>query len=138
MRIEFSQELFDAICDRIANGESLRSICKDADMPNAGSVCRWMAQDESGLLGEQYARARQAQAEVIADEVVDIADSEEDPAKARVRIDARKWYAGKMKPKVYGDKIDVNHSGEIARPITGFDLKVVSSAPPGDTDAASG
>lgn len=109
--VKFSQDLFDMICDRIADGEALRTICQGEDMPKAGSVCRWMAQDETGLLGEQYARARQAQAELIADEVVNIADTEEDPQKARVRIDARKWYAGKMKPKVYGDKVSHEHAG---------------------------
>ena len=115
---EFSQNLFDNICEQISNGDSLRNICKAKAMPHAGTVCRWLAEDETGKLREQYARAREAQAELVADEVITIADTEEDPAKARVRIDARKWYAGKMRPKVYGDKIDMNHSGQVALPVT--------------------
>jgi len=45
MAAKFSQEVFDAICERLADGESLRAICADADMPNKGSVFRWLAND---------------------------------------------------------------------------------------------
>ena len=69
---EFSQELFDAICDRIATGESLRSVCKDEDMPNQTTVFKWLA--NSDTLSKQYARAREAQADAIFDEALDIAD----------------------------------------------------------------
>ena len=75
---------------------------------------RWLADDEGGELREQYARARDAQSDVIADEILMIADTEDDPQKARVRIDARKWLAGKMKPKVYGDKQTVEHQGGVS------------------------
>jgi hypothetical protein len=75
---------------------------------------RWLADDQDGKRREQYARARDAQSDVIADEILMIADTEEDAQKARVRIDARKWLAGKMKPKVYGDKQTVEHSGGLS------------------------
>jgi len=54
-----------------------------------------------------YARAREDQADWHADEIVAIADTETDAAKARNRIDARKWKAAKLKPKVYGDRVNV-------------------------------
>ena len=57
--------------------------------------------------------AREEQADFHADEIIEIADTEPDPNKARVRIDARKWKAAKMQPKKYGDKIDLNHSGAV-------------------------
>lgn len=115
----FSQEVFDTICNRIAGGESLRSICRDADMPDQSSVIRWLQADQDdagndGPLRKQYARAREAQADAFVDEIVDIADTENDSQKARVRIDARKWAAGKARPKVYGDKVNLDHSGEIS------------------------
>jgi len=75
---------------------------------------RWLADDQDGNRREQYARARDAQSDVIADEILMIADTEEDAQKARVRIDARKWLAGKMKPKVYGDKQTVEHQGVLS------------------------
>lgn len=125
---EFSQELFDRICERIADGESLRTICADEDMPSKTTVFRWLANDAA--LSDQYARAREAQADAIFDEILDIADTAvndwmetngqddvgyrvngEHIQRSRLRIDARKWMAGKLRPKVYGDKVDVEHSG---------------------------
>ena len=122
---EFSQTIFDAICDRIANGESLRSICEDSDMPNKETVRRWLRDGED--LRAQYARAREIQADTLFDEMLDIADDArndwmekrgEDDAgwvangehiqRSRLRIDARKWMAGKLRPKVYGDKLDLS------------------------------
>lgn len=111
--MEYSQELADEICDRIANGESLRSIVGDENMPASSSIFKWLGEHKS--FAEQYARARETQADVIADEVLLIADTEIDSQKARVRIDARKWYAGKLQPKKYGEKL--NLGGQEDNPI---------------------
>lgn len=130
---EFSHELFDAICERIADGESLRAICSDADMPNKATVFRWLANDKS--LSDQYARARESQADALFDEILDIADDarndwmarngDDDSAyslngehvqRTRLRIDARKWMAGKLRPKVYGEKLEL--SGNADAPLT--------------------
>lgn len=105
-------ELLNAICEAIGNGQSLRKICAQEGMPSAGVVCKWLT--ENKWFSEQYTRARERQADGFFDEIVDIADTEEDPQKARVRIDARKWVAGKMRPKVYGEKLDLEHSGSLA------------------------
>jgi len=115
--VKFSQELFDAICERIANGESLRKICKDEKMPNLTSVWKWLNNNEE--LSKQYARAREEQAETFVDEILDIADNNKDDtfidedgkeiinqeviARSRLRVDARKWVASKLKPKKFGD-----------------------------------
>lgn len=95
-----------AICQEIAHGKSLRAACQEAGRPRTSTFLEWMRDDE--LLAEQYARAREDQADYIAGEVLEIADTEPDPNKARVRIDARKWAAGKLKPKVYGDRIQLD------------------------------
>ncbi len=105
-------ELLTSICEQIANGMSLRKVCAQEGMPSAALVCDWLAKDRT--FAEQYTRARERQADGFFDEIVDIADTEEDSQKARVRIDARKWVAGKMRPKVYGEKVDVEHSGNLA------------------------
>lgn len=124
---EFSQELFDKICERIADGESLRTICIDDDMPNKATVFRWLAANEA--LSDQYARARETQADAIFDEILDIADNaandwmerngSEDEGwqvngehlqRSRLRIDARKWMAGKLRPKRYGDKLEIDNN----------------------------
>lgn len=99
------------ICERIASGQSLRAICAEEGMPDASTVTRWLADDAAFCT--QYVRAREQQADFYADEIIEIADTETDAAKARNRIEARKWKASKLQPKKYGDKIDVSHSGSI-------------------------
>lgn len=115
--VQFSQEVFDKICVRIAEGESLRKICKDNDMPSLVNVWRWL--NNSDELSKQYARAREEQAETLVDEMIDIADYKKDDtytdengkevinqeviARSRLRVDARKWVASKLKPKKFGD-----------------------------------
>lgn len=101
----------DEICNRIANGESLVSICRDGEMPNAATVYEWLKKQPE--FADRYARARETQADVLADEIVAIADDyspDRDVQRDKLRIDARKWYASKLKPKVYGDRqqIDAN------------------------------
>lgn len=61
----------------------------------------------------QYAYAEKFIADVLAEEIISIADTEENYGKARNQIDARKWLAGKRAPKKYGDRIDVNVEGSI-------------------------
>jgi hypothetical protein len=128
--IRFTQELADQICNRLAEGESLRSICCDEHMPHVATVCRWLADENHRIFREQYARAREAQADTITDEILDIADDAsndwmerkdaddqtigwvlngEHVQRSRLRIDARKWYAGKLAPKKYGEKIQQEH-----------------------------
>jgi hypothetical protein len=115
--VKFSQELFDEICEKIANGESLRKICKDDKMPNLTSVWKWLNNNEE--LSKQYARAREEQAETFVDEILEIADNNKDDtfidengkliinqeviARSRLRVDSRKWIASKLKPKRFGD-----------------------------------
>jgi hypothetical protein len=71
-------------------------------MPVWGSVWRWLrARPE---FAAQYAQAREAQAHVVAQQAVDEALTASDPQLGRLAFDARKWFAGKIAPKVYGDK----------------------------------
>lgn len=110
---EFSQELFDRICERIAEGESLRAICQDKDMPSATSVMRWLSAD-SGL-SEQYARAREMQGDGEFDKAREIAfaATPETVQVARLQYDAVKWRAGKLRPKVYGDKVAIGGADDL-------------------------
>jgi hypothetical protein len=100
------------ICTRIAGGDSLRRICADATMPAKSTVLRWLFDGRHPRFVEMYARAREAQAEVFADEIVDIADAAatgENLQAVKLRVDARKWAAAKLLPKKYGDR--VQHTG---------------------------
>lgn len=96
------------ICALIADGNSVKTICEMDDMPSRMTVYRWLEANEN--FRDKYARAKEEHADAIFDDIIHIADTENDSQKARVRIDARKWVAGKIKPKKYGEKstTDVN------------------------------
>ncbi len=127
----YTADVASTICTRLAGGESLRSICDDAAMPARSTVIGWLFDGEHEDFMDQYARAREAQAEVRADEIVDIADDEsgdfttdedgkrvvnhEHIQRSRLRVDARKWVASKLLPKRYGDKLQ--HTGEGGGPV---------------------
>lgn len=122
---DYTKAIADEICERLSEGESLRAICLGNDMPNKATVFRWLAGDEA--FRDQYARAREAQADVLVDEMIDIADGKhggEDVQRDRLSIDARKWAASKLKPKTYGDKVKHVGGDEGDNPIafTGWDI----------------
>lgn len=127
----FTQELANAICERMADGESLRSICRSEDMPNVATVIRWLADPEHINFCAQYAVAREARADLLFDEITDIADDAtndwmarngkddegyalngEHVQRSRLRVDARKWVAARMAPKKYGEKITTEITGK--------------------------
>lgn len=110
----YSAVMAQKICTRLADGESLRQICINDDMPAKSSVFLWLIQYPE--FSDHYARAREQQAATYADDIVDIADSEPDPKRARVRIDARKWHASKLAPKKYGDKLEL--AGDKENPLS--------------------
>ena len=99
----YSSEIAEAICERLAAGESLVSICKRKDMPGLRTVVRWAAENEG--FGAEYARAREAQAEVMDHKILAAADTAtKDPAGARVKIGAYQWRASKLAPKRYSER----------------------------------
>lgn len=130
---DYRPELVAVICARLADGESLRSICRSDDMPDKATVFRWLMQFPDFC--DQYTRAKEESAEAHADDMLDIADNSSndwmetnDPdnpgyrlngehvQRARLRIETRKWLASKLKAKKYGDKIEstVNLKADIA------------------------
>lgn len=131
---DYTQEVGDKICQEMTLGRSLRSIVKDDGMPSMTSVLKWLVVHHNFAM--QYARAREAQADALADEILDISDdgsndwmvaNDKDNAgyrengeainRSRLRIDARKWLAGKMRPKKYGEKFLNEHTGADGGPI---------------------
>ena len=111
----YSEDLADTICQEIMAGKSLRLICAMEGMPAASTVYAWLGQYP--VFQDMYARAREVQADVLADEILEIADSDLDPNRARVMIDARKWLAGKLRPKKYGDRVELDHKVDGTQPM---------------------
>ena len=110
----YTQELADEICSRLADGESLRKICRDDAMPEGRTVWKWLRKHEEFV--QQYARAKEEAADSLAEDIQNIADKtlsgDYEPQASRVAIDAYKWTASKLKPKKYGDKIDHTTNGK--------------------------
>jgi hypothetical protein len=74
-------------------------------------------------------RAREAQAEHYADEIIEIVDTDPDPVRARIRMDARKWVSSKLAPRKYGDKIETENKTTVTTddPLTAL-LREISSS----------
>jgi hypothetical protein len=119
---DYNEDIATTICDRLADGESLRAICASAGMPNKATVLRWIGRHEE--FREQYAWAREEQADDILKEVIGIADdssgdyvektlpdgkvvmalNEENIRRARLRINTRFKTAALLAPKKYGKR----------------------------------
>lgn len=99
-------EVRGVLLERIAAGESLRNVCRDEGLPAFRTVMEWLEADEG--FRTKYARAREAQADVLFDGMADIESGvlsgELKPDAARVVLDSQRWRAEKLKPKVYGAK----------------------------------
>lgn len=108
---QFDAGIRDDICKEMEKGKSLRKVCEMKSMPSISTVMKWVSQDE--VFSEQYTRAREARADAIFEDCLDIADDAkaDDVAKARLMVDTRKWMLGKMAPKKYGDKVSHEVSG---------------------------
>lgn len=138
----FSKRIADQICQRLANGESLRSIVKDDYMPEQKTVYNWLLDPihEKGFL-QQYKEARELQADFLADETLAIADDatndfmdkevgddgetvrvldHEHVQRSKLRVDTRKWYVSKVAAKKYGDKLDLTSGGDKIPHVAGF------------------
>ena len=125
-------QLFDSICDLIVDGMSLRSALKTVNKIGASDFFRWMREDETNAKSNQYARATEERAELMFEEILDIADeakndystvdlgdgvtveklNSENIQRSKLRVDARKWHLSKVKPKKYGDKLDITSKDE--------------------------
>jgi hypothetical protein len=111
---DYTTAIADKICEGVAVRISLAKICaSDPEMPAPRTVYRWLEQNEE--FRHNYVRAREDQADFIAEELIEISDNPEfEPNDKRIMVDTRKWLASKYKPKVYGDKIQTEHSGEVS------------------------
>lgn len=134
-------EVIAAILSLVDDGKSLRSACKEIDFERK-TFEGWIAADPE--LSSQYERARNNRAEKIFEEMLLIADTPQigtvETAKEwgtevktadmiehrRLQVDTRKWMLGKMAPKKYGDRVELEHSGEIKRPANETEAEILA------------
>lgn len=139
----YSDESAAEIIERMCEGESLRSICRDAHMPVMSTVMLWKVRNPE--FSNQYESAMQSRAQHLFDELLEIADDSsrdkivdengnerantEVVGRSRLRVDTRKWALSKMLPKVYGDKVEQivsNPEGESFRTQTTWTVQPVA------------
>jgi hypothetical protein len=134
----YSPELSLKICSRIAEGESVRTIVKDEEMPSSSTIFRWLLDEDKKDFWEQYEKARNIQAELMFEELLEIADdgtndwmkenrdgstyyviNGEAMGRSRLRVDVRKWYLSKVLPKKFSDKLDLTSDHKpLAQPLS--------------------
>lgn len=133
----YTPGLCKRICNRIMLGETLTSICNEPDMPAKVTIAKWLADPRMVDFRNEYYNARRIQAELRVDEAFDIADDcsrdwieeydrdgnflgykpdNEAIQRSKLRVDTRKWFAGKMLPRLYGEnsQVDIGVTGDLA------------------------
>ena len=126
----YTEAVAEEICQRLANGEPLRQICRDARMPHWNTVYDWMAKDET--LSGRIAHAREIGFDAIAEEALEIADTPQEGVRTesgkdgvkevredmlghrKLQIETRLKLLAKWSPKRYGDKQDIHLTGHLA------------------------
>jgi hypothetical protein len=128
---EYTSEIANEICAQIADNKSIRTICKQKNMPAIRTIFYWLDKHEDFL--QQYARAKELQADAIYEDIIEIEGDLRaeiiDPSTARVLIDSHKWRAGKMKPQKYGDKQQLKVTGD-----AGLTILTTNYTPPTAVD----
>jgi hypothetical protein len=110
------------ILSRLADGESLASICRSDGMPAWSTVHRWMDDDDE-FVG-QITRAREIGYQVRADRAIADAKSAEDAAKGRLAFDAERWYLGKLS-NAFSDNKAQKHEHDVR--LKGIEIEFVDS-----------
>lgn len=114
----YTEELANDICKQIIDGKSLRKICAAEEMPNRDTVHDWLSKNTT--FSDQYVHACRLRRENKFEELEDIAITEPDVQRARLRVDVIKWQLSKEEPKKYGDKLDMTTNGkDLPTPILG-------------------
>lgn len=133
---DYTPELAAEICAELAQGYSLRTVCKPDERPSVVTVFNWMRKFPEFV--KQYEKAKEEAADALAEEILDIADDgtndwmeklgkDEQPIgwqingehvqRSRLRVDSRKWIASKLKPKKYGERSTTELTGKDGGPI---------------------
>lgn len=132
---QYTAELAKDICEKLAEGMSLREVCRNEDYPAESTVRLWALENRDGF-SAHYTRARELGYQAMADELLEIADDARNDwttrrqgedeievadhdhiSRSRLRVDTRKWLLSKALPKIYGDKLVTEHTGPNGGPI---------------------
>lgn len=116
---EFADDLIEELLQKLADGESMRSICADKRMPDRETIRRWSERDDD--LAASIMRAREVGYHERAERAVEIAKTAEDASLGRLAFDAERWYLGKLsrafgeKPASFEAKVKIDHGDSFGR-----------------------
>jgi hypothetical protein len=140
-RFEYSDELADKICLAISTSTyGLKQICQNKkDFPSATMIYSWLNDKQYTYFQNCYARARELQMEMLADQIIELSDRNREGIttttgvgefgafnsetradnynRTRLQIDARKWLASKLHAKKFGDLSKVEVTGADGQPL---------------------
>jgi len=109
-----TEETFTAILERIALGEPAGKICAEPGMPSNETF--WAKLNSDDAYSKRYARAKTSAMELMADEIIKIADESTDcesnagVSAAKLRVDTRRWIMAKLAPKRFGEKLEIDQT----------------------------
>ena len=134
--------ILEAILAGISLGKSARTMCIEVGISQR-VLWNWLANDQE--LMRNYLRAKELCVDAYAEEIIEISDdgtrdtyldekgrevvNRDVIARAQLRIDARKWYAARLAPKKYGDKLPVTHEVGDAKKTIVHSVEVTFVAP---------
>jgi hypothetical protein len=124
----YTPELGERICKEIASGKSLRTVCEQPGMPHMDTVFSWMRAGGPHVeFSDQYARACIDRGHALAESALAIADApvrrikgHMDAAEVndkRLKVDTRKWFASKLAPRAFGDRVQAELTGADGGPV---------------------
>lgn len=123
----YTEELGKEICAKIAAGASLRSVCEAEGMPDRHTVLDWLWGGKLPDFAAQYARACDERGHWLAEDALRIADQPVRRVKGhmdnaevqdkRLKVDTRKWFASKLAPKAFGDRVQTEVTGAGGAPL---------------------
>lgn len=136
----YTKTMGERICKQIREGKTLRYICEPENMPHRSTILRWRFMPSLQVFRNQYDAAMIDRVDSFADEIVDIADDGTNDTyvddmgnvrtdtdviqRSKLRIETRLKLMAKLKPKTYGDKLDLTSGGErIEQPIKVFKMR---------------
>jgi hypothetical protein len=145
----YSKAVAAKFCAAIAEGNSVRAVCKDTKQPGMTTVFRWLGDPKLTDFRKQYARACEARADAFAEQLLDISDDAtndymekviegevvgyvtngEAIQRSKLRAETRRWLMSKVQPKKYGDKLDLTSGDEPIVPVAIFDMRAKPVAP---------
>lgn len=121
---KMNEEVFISVCEELEQThEGLNAICQRYNS-SAPAFIAFKNADKSGKLSERYTCARDNQADYMADLIVEVAFSEKNDdnpnniQRDRLKVDSLKWIASKLKPKKYGDKLDVETNVKVKHKVS--------------------